>query len=873
MSSSPPPADVLQNYVIKRDGRRQRINFDKITVRIDGLRHGLVHADPIVISQKVCQGVYPGVTTVELDELAAETAAWHASEHPDYGTLAARIAVSNLHKETEKSFLKTLLMINGYKDTSTGEPINIIQPELLAFAEKHEARIDAALVFGRDFHFEYFGFRTLMQSYLLKLDGAVVERPQHMFMRCACAMHLNDIDAALETYEYMSQRYFVHASPTLFNSGLVKGQLSSCFLVDMKADSIDGIFQTVSDCASISKAAGGIGFSVHRIRATGTPIAGTNGTSNGLVPMLRVFNNVARYVDQGGGKRKGAFAAYVEPWHADIFEFLLLRKPHGDEQLRARDLFYALWIPDLFMKRVEENKEWTLMCPKKCPGLFDVWGPAFEALYTKYEEEKRGKRVVPARKLWAAIIESQILTGMPYMLYKDACNAKSNQQNLGTIHSSNLCTEIVEYTSPEETAVCNLASISLPAFVQDGKFNHQKLFEVAQVVTRNLNRVIDTSYYPVESAKRSNLKHRPIGIGVQGLADVFLMLRFPFESLEAQELNEDIFETIYFGALTASCDLAIKHGAPYESFAGSPASRGILQFDLWNQPEPRSGRWDWKQLKERIVKHGLRNSLLLAPMPTASTSQILGNNECFEPYTSNLYVRKTSAGEFVCISKHLVNDLMRLKLWTPLIRNKIIKDNGSVQNIYEIPDDIKELYKTAWEIKPRTLLAMSAARGKYICQSQSLNLFVPKPTYESMTSIHFAGWRMGLKTGMYYLRQPAAIDPIKFTVDETLLSKHAVDSSSSSAASVPKSPAKFRPILTERIKRETSEEREPETPLPTLSPQGEEESKAPSKRKEQEPEPAAKEEDVTTQKKARKGKRFDKNNVICTDTICMSCGS
>ena len=649
----------------------------------------------------------------------------------------------------------------NYIDPNTGKHAPLLSEEVYNIIQENKEILDSTIIYDRDFGYDFFGFKTLEKSYLLKLNGKVVERPQHMIMRVAVGIHQNDIEGAIETYNLMSERWFTHATPTLFNAGTPKPQLSSCFLLSMKEDSIQGIYDTLAQCAKISQSAGGIGLSIHDIRATGSYIRGTNGTSNGIVPMLKVFNDTARYVDQGGGKRKGSFAIYLEPWHADIYDFLELKKNHGKEEMRARDLFYALWIPDLFMKRVEEEGKWSLFCPNECPGLSDSYGEEFEKLYTKYEEEGRAKATVKARDLWFKVLDSQIETGTPYMLYKDACNEKSNQKNLGTIKSSNLCTEIVEYTAPDEVAVCNLASIALPRFVIDGKFDHQKLFEITYVVTKNLNKIIDINYYPVEEARNSNMRHRPIGLGVQGLADTFIMLRHPFESEEAKKLNKEIFETIYYASLTASKDLARENG-PYQSYEGSPISQGIFQFDMWNATP--SDRWEWDVLREEIMKYGVRNSLLLAPMPTASTSQILGNNECIEPYTSNIYARRVLSGEFVVVNKHLLIDLVKLGLWNEDLKDKLMINNGSIQEFDEIPDDIKELYKTVWEIKQRTIIDMAADRGAFIDQSQSLNLFIQDPNYAKITSMHFYAWKRGLKTGMYYLRTKAAADAIKFTI-------------------------------------------------------------------------------------------------------------
>lgn len=639
----------------------------------------------------------------------------------------------------------------------------LIADDVMKVIDDHADLLDSTIIYDRDYGFDYFGFKTLEKSYLLKIDEKIAERPQHMYMRVAVGIHKEDIDEVIKTYHLLSERWMTHATPTLFNAGTPKPQMSSCFLLTMKEDSIDGIYDTLKQTAKISQSAGGIGLAIHNIRATGSYIGGTNGTSNGLVPMLRVFNDTARYVDQGGGKRKGAFAVYLEPWHADIFEFLDLRKNHGKEELRARDLFYALWISDLFMKRVESDGEWSLFCPNEAPGLSECWGKEFEELYERYEKEGRARKTVKAQELWFAVLESQIETGTPYMLYKDAANSKSNQQNLGTIKSSNLCTEIMEYTSPDEIAVCNLASLALPRFVIDGKFDHEKLYEVTYQVTKNLNKIIDYNYYPVEEARNSNMRHRPIGLGVQGLADVFILLRLPFESELAKMLNKNIFETIYFAAMTASKDLAKEQGA-YETFAGSPVSKGIFQFDMWGVTP--TDRWDWTTLKEEVKQYGVRNSLLVAPMPTASTSQILGNNECFEPYTSNIYTRRVLSGEFIVVNKHLLKDLVELGLWNNDMKNKIIAANGSVQNIDEIPADIKELYKTVWEIKQRNIIDMAADRGAYICQSQSLNLFVDSPTTSKLTSMHFYAWKKGLKTGMYYLRTQAATQAVQFTVQK-----------------------------------------------------------------------------------------------------------
>ena len=760
--------------VIKRDGRRESVKFDKITARIEKLCYGLDtnHVSSVEVAKKVIVGIYDGVTTVELDNLAAETAATLTVKHPDYAVLAARIAISNLHKVTSKSFSNTMKRLYTYVDPRTGENASLISKEVYAVIKKNAALLDSTIIYSRDYTYDYFGFKTLERSYLIKLDDKIVERPQHMLMRVAVGIHQEDIDAAIQTYNLLSEKWFTHATPTLFNAGTPKPQMSSCFLLTMQDDSIDGIYDTLKQCAQISQSAGGIGLSIHNVRATGSYIRGTNGTSNGIVPMLRNFDMTARYVDQGGGKRKGSFAIYLEPWHADIFEFLHLKKNHGKEELRARDLFYALWVPDLFMKRVETNEEWSLFCPNECPGLYDAYGEDFERLYEKYEREGKARKTVRAQDLWFEVLESQTETGTPYMLYKDAANRKSNQKNLGTIRSSNLCTEILEYTSKDEVAVCNLASIALPKFVTedengDLRFDHQKLYEITKVVTRNLNKVIDVNYYPVPEAKTSNMRHRPIGIGIQGLADAFIMLRMPFESDEARGLNKDIFETIYYASMETSMELAKEEGA-YETFKGSPVSKGIFQFDMWNVT-PDSGRWDWNALKKEVKKNGVRNSLLLAPMPTASTSQILGNNECFEPYTSNIYTRRVLSGEFIVVNKHLLRDLVDMNLWNENMKNRLISENGSIQNISEIPQHLKDLYKTTWEISQKTIIDMAAERGAYICQSQSLNIHMEDPNFGKLTSMHFYAWKNGLKTGMYYLRTKAATDAIKFTVDKQAL--------------------------------------------------------------------------------------------------------
>lgn len=752
--------------VVKRDGRREPVMFDKITDRIRFLCYELNElVDPVKVAMRVIEGLYDGVTTSELDNLAAETAASMTIAHPDYAQLAARIAVSNLHKNTTKSFSETMTEMYHYVNPRTGQEAPLLSDEVYSVIMENAEKLDSTIIYNRDFNYDYFGFKTLERSYLLKINGKIAERPQHMLMRVSVGIHLNDIDSAIETYELMSKKFFTHATPTLFNAGTPKPQMSSCFLLTMQDDSIDGIYDTLKQTAKISQSAGGIGLSIHNVRATGSYIRGTNGTSNGIVPMLRVFNDTARYVDQGGGKRKGSFAIYIEPWHADIFDFLDLKKNHGKEEMRARDLFFAMWMCDLFMKRVEEDATWTLMCPNECPGLYDVYGEEFETMYTNYEKEGKGRKTIKARELWEKILESQIETGTPYMLYKDAANRKSNQKNLGTIRSSNLCTEILEYTSEDEIAVCNLASISLPMFIENGEFNHQFLFDVTKRITRNLNKVIDRNYYPVKEAENSNLRHRPVGLGVQGLADAFILLRMPFTSDEAKKLNQEIFETIYFAAVTASMELAIEEG-PYSTFEGSPISKGEFQYNMWGlKDEDLSGRWDWASLRKEVMEKGVRNSLLLAPMPTASTSQILGNNEAFEPYTSNIYTRRVLSGEFIVVNKHLLHDLVSLGLWNDNLKQEIMRNNGSIQNIDVIPQDIKDLYKTVWELSMKDIIDMSRQRGYFIDQSQSLNLFMEGATMAKLTSMHFYAWKSGLKTGMYYLRTKSAVDAIKFTLN------------------------------------------------------------------------------------------------------------
>ena len=784
-------------YVVKRDGHKEPIMFDKITSRVRKLCYSLNElVDPVKVSMRVIEGLYDGVTTSELDNLAAEIAATMTTTHPDYAKLAARISVSNLHKNTKKSFSETMSDLYTYVNPRTNKKAPLLSDETYKIIAKNAEFLDSTIIYNRDFHYDYFGFKTLERSYLLKLNGKVAERPQHMLMRVSIGIHMEDLDSAIETYNLMSKKYFTHATPTLFNSGTPKPQMSSCFLLTTKDDSIDGIYDTLKQTAKISQSAGGIGLSIHNVRATGSYIAGTNGTSNGIVPMLRVFNDTARYVDQGGGKRKGSFALYLETWHAVIFDFLELKKNHGKEEMRARDLFYAMWISDLFMKRVEEDDKWTLMCPNECPGLQDCHGDEFDKLYLKYESKNKGRKTIRARDLWEKILESQIETGTPYMLYKDAANRKSNQKNLGTIRSSNLCTEIIEYTSTDEVAVCNLASIALPMFIEENAFDHKELFRVTKQVTKNLNRVIDRNYYPVPEAQNSNFRHRPVGLGVQGLADAFISLRMPFTSDEAKKLNQEIFETIYFAALTASMEEAQKDGA-YKTYKGSPISKGEFQHNLWGVEDSElSGRWDWGNLRKEIKKHGVRNSLLVAPMPTASTSQILGNNECFEPYTSNIYTRRVLSGEFIVVNKHLLEDLVKLGLWTEDLKQELMKANGSVQNIDIIPEDIKELYKTVWELSMKDIIDMSRQRGYFIDQSQSLNLFMEGATAAKLTSMHFYAWKSGLKTGMYYLRTKSAVDAIKFTLDNKKKKepvKEIVETDVAISAAAPKSAPKSAP--------------------------------------------------------------------------------
>jgi len=753
--------------VVNRKGEREDVRFDAILEKLTTLSEGLNSkwVDPGHVTKLTIEGLYDGVTTRELDQLAAETAASLASQHPEYSRLAARICVDDLHRATKDSFTDVITDLREYIDPESRKHAPLISEEVFDVIMEHADVLNNHIDYSRDNNYDYFGFKTLERSYLLRLNGEIAERPQHMLMRVSVGIHHNNIPRALETYDLMSQGYFTHATPTLFNSGTPMPQMSSCFLLTMQDDSLDGIYDTLKQCALISKSAGGIGLSIHHVRSKGSYIKGTNGTSNGIVPMLRVFNDTARYVDQGGGKRKGSIAVYLEPWHPDILQFLDLKKNHGKEELRARDLFYAMWTPDLFMERVEQNADWSFFCPNECPGLQDVYGDEFKTMFEDLERRGLARETVPARTIWDKIVESQIETGTPYMLYKDAANNKSNQKNLGTIRSSNLCTEIMEYTAKDEVAVCNLASIALPKFVNmsTGEFDHQKLFDVTYHATGNLNRVIDVNYYPVEEARNSNMRHRPIGLGVQGLADTFAMLEMNFDGAEARSLNKEIFETIYYAACTASKDAAITEG-PYSTFKGSPASKGVLQFDLWGMNE-HSGRWDWSSLKEEIVEHGMRNSLLVAPMPTASTSQILGNNECFEAFTSNLYVRRTLSGEFVVLNRHLVRDLIKEDLWSIEMKNEILRHKGSIQAIANIPEKIRNLYKTTWEISQRHVLDMAADRGAYIDQSQSLNIHMVDANPAKVTSMHFYGWKQGLKTGMYYLRTKAAADAIQFTLE------------------------------------------------------------------------------------------------------------
>jgi len=805
------------DYVTKSNGSFEEVSFDKILRRMKTLSKSLT-INSTKITREITSQMYNGINTSELDELGAQTAASLSTEHPDYGILASRIIISNHHKNTSPSFSETIRTLHENVDKNNN-PSSLVSKELYETVKKHKAKLNDIIKYERDFMFDYFGFKTLEKSYLMRVNGKIIERPQHLLMRVSLGIHGRNIKEAIKTYDLMSNKYFIHATPTLFNAGTPRPQLSSCFLLSMKDDSIDGIYSTLKDCALISKWAGGIGLHVHNIRAKNSIIRGTNGISNGLVPMLRVFNNTARYVDQGGGKRNGSIAIYLEPWHSDIFDFLLLRKNHGNEEDRARDLFYAMWVSDLFMERVKDNADWTLMCPDECPGLADCYGEEFNKLYIKYEGENRGKRVVKAQELWFAILESQIETGNPYVLFKDACNRKSNQQNLGTIKSSNLCCEIVEYSSPDEFAVCNLASIALSSYVnlEDKTFDYDKLGKIVKVVTRNLDKIIDVNFYPIPEAKRSNMLHRPIGIGVQGLADVFAMMDLPFDSDKAREINRKIFETMYYYAMETSMEIAKKresqinklrkiekqlnldeldedtrgtvekeietineeltlipeemgrnkYSGAYSSFNGCPLSQGKFQFDLWDENHILSEEFRdrWEKLRKDVMKYGTRNSLLMAPMPTASTSQILGNNECFEPFTSNIYLRRTLAGEFVVINRHLIRNLLDINLWNLDMKNRILKDNGSVQNIPEIPDNLKQIYKTTWEISNKAIIDMASDRGKFICQSQSMNLFIDKPDFSKLSSMHFYSWGKGLKTGIYYLRTKPVAAAQQFTIE------------------------------------------------------------------------------------------------------------
>lgn len=751
-------------YVTTRSGRKEPVSFDKVLNRIQTLASGLEHVNPDLVAQKVCSQIADGIKTSELDEFAAETCAMmQARNHPNYGKLAARLVIDNHQKNTPErlDLCAQVLFDEGIVSESYHR---------CALNRDLESMID----YSRDFMFDYFGFKTLMNGYLLKRkDGRIWERPQHMWMRVAIQLHGENYDVVKETYDALSRGYFIHATPTLFNSGTNHPQLSSCFLVHMESDSIQGIYNTLGECAQISKWAGGIGLSVHNIRGRDSRINGTNGKSTGIVPMLKVFNDTAKYVNQGG-KRNGSFAIYLEPWHSDIESFLRLKLNTGNEDERARDLFYGLWIPDMFMQRVEDDMEWSLMDPNECPGLSDSWGEEFETLYKKYETQGKARKSVPAKKLWQMILDAQIQTGTPYLCYKDAANRKSNQQNLGTIKSSNLCTEIIEYTSPDETAVCNLGSLALSRFVEGQTFNFDRLRKYTRILTRNLNKVIDINFYPTEKCERSNTRHRPIGIGVQGLADVFAMMRISWNSEAATKLNREIFENIYYAAVEQSVEDAKTHSAEwrgveitgaYSSFSGSPASEGRLQYDLWNEKPTQTSYLDWDFLKASVKEHGMRNSLLLAPMPTASTSQILGNNECIEPFTSNMYTRRVLAGEFVVINKYLVEDLVIRNMWNSDIRTQIIANNGSIQNILEIPSEIRELYKTAWEIPMKTIINLAADRAPFICQSQSLNLFLAEPSYSKISSMHFYAWKKGLKTGCYYLRTKAVAKTQQFTVE------------------------------------------------------------------------------------------------------------
>jgi ribonucleoside-diphosphate reductase alpha subunit len=777
--------DVDQDMrVIKRNGEHEVIAFDKILARIRnvGQQAGIAAVNYTALAIKVIDQLYDGIPTAKIDELTAEQCATMATQHPDYGTLAGYIIVSNHHKTTPSTFYEAMRELHEFTDVR-GQPSPLISHEFWSVVCNNRDELEAMIDASRDFLIDYFGFKTLERAYLMRTNGKTVERPQYMWLRVSVGIHGSDLCKVRATYDLMSQKYFTHATPTLFNAGTLNPQLSSCYLIAMESDSIEGIFNTLKECANISKHAGGIGVHIHNIRASGSHIRGTNGVSNGLVPMLRVFNNTARYIDQGG-KRNGTIAVYLEPWHADIVHFLEMKMNHGDEDAKGRDLFYALWVPDLFMTRVKANEEWSLFCPDECPGLSDVYGDEFDALYARYEAEGRHRSKVKARDLWFRILDSQMETGTPYLCYKDAVNKKTNQKNLGIIRSSNLCSEIMEYSDDKETAVCNLASIALNRFIVGGDkrpphpqpqeggvrgtagspvFDFDKLHEVTRIVTENLNRVIDVNYYPTPKTRVSNMAHRPIGIGIQGLADTFMMLDLAFSSDEARTLNRRIFETMYHAALTASCDLAEQHG-PYSTFAGSPASQGILQYDMWGV-EPELNRYDWSALKARIVKHGLRNSLLLAPMPTASTSQILGNTECFEPISSNIYTRRTLAGEFILVNRHLIADLQAAGLWNEGVKNNIVANKGSVQHIGGLSEHLKRKYCTVWEIPMKHVIDMAADRGAFICQSQSMNLWMEDPNYAALTSMHFYAWTKGLKTGMYYLRRKARHQPQQFTIE------------------------------------------------------------------------------------------------------------
>ena len=776
--------------VKKRNGELEEMRYDKITKRISVLCHDLnmEYIDPTFVTLKVTSGIYDGISTTELDVLAAETAAAMVTTHPDYAKLAGRLAVSNLHKTTPKKFSQCIKELHSFIEPKTSKESSLIDTDVYQFVMTNKEILDGAIDQDRDLDFDYFGIKTLERSYLLKIGSRIVERPQYLYMRVAVGICKGDLYMALRIYDDLSQHFYTHATPTLFNAGTKRPQMSSCFLIGNKGDDIDGLFDTIADVAKISKWAGGIGLHVHDVRAKGSYIKGTGGESDGLLPMMKTYNEVARWINQGG-KRKGSFAIYLEPWHADVMEFIDLRKNHGKEEMRARDLFLAMWTPDLFMKRVEEDGDWTLFSPDEAPGLSDAYDTpeekTFTMLYESYEQQGLGRKVMKARKLMDAILTAQIETGTPYMLYKDPANYKSNQKNLGTIKSSNLCTEIIEYSSPTEQAVCNLASIALPKYIVNGEFNHDILYEYTYQVVKNLNNVIDLNFYPTEETKRSNFRHRPVGLGVQGLADVLCMLHLPFESDEADKLQTDIFETIYFAAMTSSKDLAKEFGA-YETIIGSPIERGVFQFQMWNKVDSDlSGRWDWKSLRKEVIKFGVRNSLLVAPMPTASTAQILGNNEAFEPFTTNLYSRRTLSGEFIMINKHLVNDLLKLGLWNETIKNKLIMENGSVQNIPEIPTEMKEVYKTVWEMSQKRVLQMAANRSVFIDQSQSLNLFVDNATKPKLLAAHLFGWKLGLKTGMYYLRTRAAVDAIKGLGVDTSSSKPIEQTSSINNVEVP----------------------------------------------------------------------------------------